>query len=503
MTNSTNTSSTQPDLSSALAAAVHFAQTHESVKPSIYPQEHVKTLLDNQRDGIIFVDNNRTITVWNRTSELMMDISAERMVGNQLTPQLLSMRDMQGTEIDMAACPLEICFRSGSLIQGQYRILGRSGREVKVEATFAPVFTEENMMKGAVVILHDASLHTSLTRQIKDLVESSIVDPLTQVNNRAEFERVLSQFINARNSSDFQCSLIVCDIDFFKTINDNYNHHVGDQCLVAFADILKQFVRSNDLVARYGGEEFVILCGNSDLEFAAQRAESLRVMLTQTSLPMLGGKCITASFGVAELRTGESATDFFVRADSAMLRAKEGGRNRVVKAGYSDVSAPSLNPERRNLSPAGLTWSQPALDNALIVEEFVTSAPVSMLAEKLRGYLLDSQAKIISVSPNFAKFQLEISDPRISKQRATYVVEIEFQEGPQESFPADDRRRRTTPPKNFIRIAICETKKKWFSKSCNDLSAVALRDLRRFFMINDEHAKLNIEPAATKSTRQQ
>jgi diguanylate cyclase (GGDEF)-like protein len=502
-TSASDSTASKTDLSSAFTAAMHFVHAENTVRGSAYAQDYVKVLIDHLRDGVVFVDINRSITVWNRTAELMTDISADRILGNQLTPQLLSMRDPHGAEVPITDCPLEECFRSATLIQGDYRILGRSGREVKVEAAFAPVLSQEQTMIGAVVILHDASIQTNLTRQIKDLFESSIIDPLTQVYNRAEFERVLRQFIDARNSSDFQCSLIVCDIDFFKSINDNYNHYVGDQCLIKFADILKRFVRSNDLVARYGGEEFVILCGNSDLGFAAQRAEEIRQMLTQTAISMLDGKCITASFGVAELYPGESGTDFFVRADSALLKAKEMGRNRVVQSGQRDVLAQPKTPERRSLSAAGLTWHNPAPEMSLLVEEFVTATPITMLVEKLRGYILETNAKIISVSANFAKFQLDVSDSRTNKQRGTFVVEIEFQEGKPESYPANDRRRRTTPLRNFIRIAIGQTKKKWFSRPCEELATVAMRDLRRYFMINEEHAKLGIERAATKSTRDQ
>jgi diguanylate cyclase (GGDEF)-like protein/PAS domain S-box-containing protein len=494
--------SSQIDLSDALAAAMEYVHSTDPLNKSRLAEPFIDALLDCLRDGIIVVDLNRTISVWNQTTELMTDLAGYRMIGHRLTPQLLAMRDSEGNELLIEDWPLEQCLRTKKPVHGNFRISGRSGRELKVEASFTPVFSPDGNLLGGVVILNDSSLQTHLTRQIKELSESSIVDPLTHVHNRAEFERVLSQFVKARNGSDFKCSLIVCDIDFFKSINDNFNHHIGDQCLVAFAGILKQFVRGDDLIARYGGEEFVILCGNCDLAFATERAEEIRLTLTRTAMSMLGGKCLTASFGVAELGLGETATDFFVRADSALLNAKTQGRNKVVKSGSTGDALPSApGLDRRAVSQAGLIWKNLGPDNPLILEEFATTTPVSMLVEKLRGYLRENNAKIIDVAADYAKFQIDVEDARSRNQKGIFIIEMEIQEGPTESFPENDRRRRTTPRKNFIRIAISEGKRKWFAHNCNELAVVAMRDLRRFFMISEATAKLGIERAVTKSTR--
>lgn len=498
------TNSPETDLTNALAAALEILNEipKEKESSSFLAERFVEVAFNNLGDGVIFVDANRLIHFWNRTTELMTDIYSNRMIGNQLSPALLSMRTPEGKEIEVASCPLEKCLSTKQPVRGEYCIAGRSGREIKVRASFLPVFGKDERMEGAVVILSDASLQNDLSRQLKDLFESSMIDPLTKVYNRAEFDRVLGQYIQAKSASDFRCSLIIADIDFFKSINDTFNHYVGDQCLVAFADLLKTFVRTNDLVARYGGEEFVILCGNCDLASAVERAEEIRATLVKTAMPMLGGKCMTSSFGVAELKAGESAKDFFVRADSALLKAKATGRNKVVESGLS-VLSPETARERRESSVAGLKWKHEVPQAALLVEEFVTGTTIGMLAEKLRGYVSETDSSIISVSSNYAKLQLHVKDARGSKYSGDFIVEVEFQEGlaVEEKQISDERRRRPAPPKNYMRVAISQAKRRWAGKNTDALAAVAMRELRRYFMISDEGARIGVERAVTKSTR--
>jgi diguanylate cyclase (GGDEF)-like protein len=494
---------TQFDLLSTFSAAMAaVGNRRESSRVSFPLEKFIEVTFNNLGDGVIFVDANRQIMLWNRTTELMTDISSEKMLGNQLTPSLLTMKNIEGQDIGEQDCPLGRAFKLQMTITGDFKIAGRSGREIKVRTMCIPVLNSDGSFAGAVVLLNDSSLEREMSRKIKDLFQSSMIDPLTQVHNRSEFDRVLEQFVKAKGVSDFQFSLIVADIDFFKSINDNYNHHVGDQCLVAFADLLKGFVRPNDLVARFGGEEFVILCGNCGLASAIDRAEEIRKTLVKTAMPMLGGKCITASFGVAEFNPGETGKDLFVRADSALLKAKSTGRNKVVESGTDPAKRTAH--ERRNPSISGLTWQNQAPPNPLILEEFITGTNISILVEKLKGYIIESKATIVSVNANYAKLQIHVDDERGGKTQGNFIVEVEFQEGPAVPPAVDERRRRPAPPqKNYMRVAISEAKRKWFSKNANELAAIVLRDLRRYFMINEESAKLTIERAVTKSTRDQ
>lgn len=460
--------------------------------PSMMNSLFRQCLLDNLRDGVIFVDAGCRILVWSQSVEVMTGMSSNRVEGTELTPELLGLIDARGETVTRN--PLHDCFSEKKSFTNDFKLVGRSGREVKVEMTFAPVLSADKSVQGAVVLVHDSSVQLDLQRQLRDLYEFSMLDPLTQVANRAEFERVLDEFVRMRNTSDFQCSLIVCDIDFFKQVNDNYNHHIGDQALVSFAGLLKKFVRSQDLVARYGGEEFVILCANCDRAAGVQRAEEIRLALTKTPQQMLDGKCITASFGVAELRVGDNATDFFIRADTALLRAKELGRNRVVEATPSAFTGETEMKSAEQTNASGVTWRK-IKGQPLVNEEFGTNAPLPVLVEKLRGYIVETEAEIRRVDPEFASLIVEAEDEENFSRKGSFVVDVEFKEREIENDHTFGRRK-----KSFIRIIVREGKRKWFSTNAKDLAPSVVTELRRYLMINDQSAKLNSPPPAVSKS---
>ena len=131
------------------------------------------------------------------------------------------------------------------------------------------------------MLFHDASSETSLEQRCQSLHEKATKDPLTQVANRAEFDRVHAMFVAAHQQQQVPCSLMMCDLDRFKQVNDTYGHQAGDEVIKSLASLLKSSCRPGDLVARYGGEEFVVLCADCDNATAARRAEQIRKALSQ------------------------------------------------------------------------------------------------------------------------------------------------------------------------------------------------------------------------------
>ena len=168
---------------------------------------------------------------------------------------------------------------------------------------------------------------------IEQLQNLSNTDFLTGLFNRRAFLStavpVLSR--SARYKAPF--SLIALDIDHFKAINDTYGHDGGDRALIAVATVLRKAVRAHDLVARVGGEEFVILLESCNKQHALDFAERLRQEMKKTEIRLLDGQTLhlTASFGVAESQDEVAELDDLLRrADSAMYKAKQGGRDRVA-----------------------------------------------------------------------------------------------------------------------------------------------------------------------------
>jgi len=166
-------------------------------------------------------------------------------------------------------------------------------------------------------------------RRVREL---SFTDPLTGVGNRRRLdERLVAEIVSAERHHA-PLALMICDIDHFKRFNDRFGHGAGDRALVAFGRLLRDATRRSDVAARYGGEEFVLLLPHTGEAEALELAERLRAQLAAGALEGTPAP-LTASFGVAALRRGESGSDLLRRADRALYRAKRAGRDRVEGAG--------------------------------------------------------------------------------------------------------------------------------------------------------------------------
>ncbi|MBK23455.1 MAG: GGDEF domain-containing protein [Halobacteriovorax sp.] len=157
-------------------------------------------------------------------------------------------------------------------------------------------------------------------------------DAHTGCFNKGYFNNSIALEVKKSKVTGEPLSLILFDLDHFKHLNDNYGHDAGDYVLKTMAEVIRDHgSRDNDIFARYGGEEFVILLPKTNLKQAFEIAERLRKLVEQTNFTYDNQKLpVTASIGVADYRKGvNTGTDLFKRADSAVYKAKEGGRNQV------------------------------------------------------------------------------------------------------------------------------------------------------------------------------
>jgi diguanylate cyclase (GGDEF)-like protein len=151
------------------------------------------------------------------------------------------------------------------------------------------------------------------------------------------FNDAISRELSRARRYQQTLSVAIADIDHFKRVNDEFGHPVGDQVLVRTARLLSSCVRESDTVARWGGEEFAVITPMTTEEGAACLAEKLRSIMAATHL---GPKeAVTASFGVAELGPDDTVETLLQRADAALYRAKQSGRNQVCRAGPMQGSA--------------------------------------------------------------------------------------------------------------------------------------------------------------------
>lgn len=175
-----------------------------------------------------------------------------------------------------------------------------------------------------------------LQRDLEVVRREALTDGLTNVSNRKAFDAELSRVLREAEDSNQPLSLVMLDIDHFKSFNDTYGHQIGDQVLRLVARTLIDGVKGRDMAARFGGEEFAIILPETGLQGAFKVADALRKavagkeVVNRSSGETLGR--ITMSGGVAQHVSGESVEDLIGRADEALYAAKNAGRNQIITA---------------------------------------------------------------------------------------------------------------------------------------------------------------------------
>jgi len=441
-------------------------------------------LLDHMHDAVVFIDAELRVVQWNHGAERLTGITADSIRQREWLPNLLNMQNEKGDPVTEEDCPVNSAIHSGVQSLRRLTIWGRAGRPVSVDSHTIPVVADDGSTLGAIMLMHDASPEASLEQRCQTLYDKATRDPLTQVANRAEFDRVLPTFIKHHKQQQAPCSLIICDLDRFKQVNDTYGHQAGDEAIKSLATLLKTSCRAGDLVARYGGEEFVMLCADCDNATAARRAEQLCKTLSQIPHPKMEGRAVTASFGVTELQPGDTAETMLRRADRGLLMAKASGRNTVVQLGSGSAAEPTG--EKRGL------WPRKSSDPTVSLErDLATPAPIKVAIEKLRGFVADHQAKIVAIDGNRVKLEID-SRPGRTRRRGdrpvTFCVELRFEEEQFEKTQSHGAATRTVS-RTKIHVAISPRKNRDRRRAdVADRAREVLASFRSYLMASEEDA---------------
>ena len=386
-----------------------------------------QNLIDHMHDGVVFVDRGLQIQRWNRGVERLTGIVADSVLLKLWSPSLTNMCDVRGEPMQDADCPVRQTIHTGVQTLRRLCLTGREGKRLTVDCHVVPVIGSNGTILGASMLLHDASSESTLEERVQDLHEQATHDPLTQLGNRAEFDRLLDQFVREHLSRAIPCSLIICDLDHFKSINDRFGHQAGDEAIISFARLMQRMCRAGDLVARYGGEEFVMLCADCDIGTATGRAEELRRELSEIQLSMLGGKSITASFGVTELQRGDTPETMLCRADRGLLQAKSMGRDRVVQLGSG------MQGDEKTARQGWIrSWFHSGPPDVLLERTLVTPVPLKVAAEKLKGFVADHHAEISAIEEDHILLKVDGQyDPLLRRRverSVALIIELEFTE---------------------------------------------------------------------------
>ncbi len=209
----------------------------------------------------------------------------------------------------------------------------KSGDIYYVDIVTAPILNQYGEISEFIFLMHDITESVKIKKALQEDREKfeilATTDMLTKIFNRFKFNQIADMEMDKVKRYGNPLSLIMFDIDHFKMVNDDYGHQVGDYVLKELSKIVQKSIRNFDILARWGGEEFVILSPETHLDDAYILADRIRVTIFEHQFKYV--KNITCSFGVTEFKDGDSLDLLTKRADIALYRAKELGRNRVEK----------------------------------------------------------------------------------------------------------------------------------------------------------------------------
>ena len=240
--------------------------------------------------------------------------------------------------------------------RGEYEYYCKDGSTVWTDVQVIPYVGESGQLIEILGVTRDISeskRHEAELLQARDETEAAnralqaanaelarlaTTDALTGAWNRRYVEQVAETEIASARRYGQPLSLLMFDVDHFKSVNDRHGHQAGDLVLVELAQRVRPHLRAPDVLARWGGDEFVVMMPHTALTDAVRLAERLRDLAAAEPFPQAG--TVTTSIGVAELQADESLDDWLERADQALYEAKSGGRN-TVQAAPVDEAAPS------------------------------------------------------------------------------------------------------------------------------------------------------------------
>lgn len=315
---------TQTDISSRKAVELELGEVNNRLHGLLDAATQV---------AIVSTDLRGFVRSFNVGAERMFGYSAREVLGRPVPESLFIKEEIRRRAHDLSvALGRDIRgFEVVSALVGEgheeheWTCVRRDGRQMKINLIITGVRGAAGVMTGYLGIA------TDITRRKEaelELLRLSVTDALTGVHNRRYFKEQLEGSMARCSRSGEPLSLVMFDIDHFKDINDRFGHEAGDIVLITLCQRVAQRLRKVDVFCRLGGEELVVLCPGSSVEQAAQLAEALWQALRQ---PVEGIGVVTASFGVAGWRAGETADGLMRKVDRAVYRAKRLGRDRLER----------------------------------------------------------------------------------------------------------------------------------------------------------------------------
>jgi len=291
-----------------------------SIRPGTPLQQQIQAIID---EHVIYstTDCNGIIIDASPAFCARSGYSKEELVGR--SHSLLRAPEMQ----DAVYQELWESIENDEAWSGELKNIAKNGDSYWIKCIIRPLFDEEGRKSGYI------ALRENITRE-KEIEAHALIDEVTQIYNRRKINHDIMVAIERYERYGAPFSLVMLDIDHFKSFNDQYGHPVGDEILVKISSFMLGRTRHSDIFARWGGDEFALLLPNISKEQATQLCEKLRNAIAENTCAVLQRRFnitqhLTCSFGVTAMRQDDTIDSLVGRTDRALYVAKERGRNCV------------------------------------------------------------------------------------------------------------------------------------------------------------------------------
>lgn len=313
---------------SVLRAQFPAQQERRRAKPT--PGVSSDKLLNSLFDGVYYVDTERRISFWNNAAQRITGYSADEVIGSRCAENVLRHARSCGGGMCEGECPLAATIADGKVRETNVLVHHKHGYRLPVQVRTSPVRNEQGAIIGAVEIFTDNSNAVQILEALEKLKLDVLIDPLTGIGNRRYGEMSLEARLNDWQLNRRQFGVLFLDVDHFKSVNDRYGHHTGDEVLKMVAKTVVNVFRKVDAVARWGGEEFVAVLPGITRLMLVEAAERVRQAVENAFIMVGDDKVgVTVSVGGTMVEVGDSAAGMLERADRGMYRSKGAGRNTV------------------------------------------------------------------------------------------------------------------------------------------------------------------------------
>ncbi len=304
----------------------HYFSIQSEISHSVELARIGETIMGVIADGVMGMDGNGRIQFINPAGVAMLGYeSSDQLIGRN-AHELTHYAYPDGSDYPESECPIRHSIQHSKTLTGldEDWLWRRDGTGFPVEISVAPSWPALGRELGGVMTFRDITERKDLQMRLESLAYH---DALTGLYNRSAFYERLEEELSRADRYQHSVSVIMFDIDHFKSINDEFGHDHGDRVLQALSERVLQSLRRADNLSRWGGEEFLVILPESETEQALQVAHKLREVVAGEPFPVVGQ--VTISLGVTGYVVGEPVHVFLKRVDEAMYDAKKGGRNRA------------------------------------------------------------------------------------------------------------------------------------------------------------------------------